>query len=46
LQLGTGVVVTLTHSYVTLFVIACAAYPVAFLIIHGITPKLAPARMK
>jgi ACS family hexuronate transporter-like MFS transporter len=45
LQLTTGVIVYLTHSYVTLFVIACLAYPVAFLIIHGITPKLAPARM-
>ena len=45
LQLTTGVIVYLTHSYVTLFVIACLAYPVAFLIIHGITPKLTPARM-
>ena len=45
LQLTTGVIVYLTHSYVTLFVIACLAYPVAFLIIHAITPKLAPARM-
>jgi ACS family hexuronate transporter-like MFS transporter len=45
LQLTTGVIVYLTHSYVTLFVIACLAYPAAFLIIHGITPKLAPARM-
>ena len=46
LQLGTGVIVYLTHSYVTLFVIACLAYPLAFLIIHSITPKLAPARMR
>jgi ACS family hexuronate transporter-like MFS transporter len=46
LQLGTGVVVYLTHSYVTLFVIACAAYPVALLVIHSISPKLAPAHMK
>jgi ACS family hexuronate transporter-like MFS transporter len=46
LQLGTGVIVYLTHSYVTLFVIACLAYPLALLIIHSITPKLAPARMK
>jgi ACS family hexuronate transporter-like MFS transporter len=45
LQLCTGVIVYLTHSYVTLFVIACLAYPTAFLIIHKISPKLAPARM-
>jgi ACS family hexuronate transporter-like MFS transporter len=46
LQLGTGLIVYLTHSYVTLFVMACLAYPLAFLIIHSISPKLAPARMK
>jgi ACS family hexuronate transporter-like MFS transporter len=46
LQLATGLIVYLTHSYVTLFVIACLAYPLALLIIHSIAPKLAPARMK
>ncbi len=44
-QLGTGYIVYLTHSYVTLFIIACLAYPAAFLIIHGISPKLAPAKI-
>jgi ACS family hexuronate transporter-like MFS transporter len=45
LQLGTGFIVYLTHSYAILFVIACLAYPFALLIIHLITPKLAPARL-
>ena len=46
LQLGTGVIVYLTHSYVSLFLVACLAYPSAFLIIHALTPKLTPARMR
>jgi len=45
-QLGTGFIVYFTHSYVTLFIIACLAYPVAFLVIHAITPKLAPAQFE
>jgi MFS transporter, ACS family, hexuronate transporter len=45
LQLATGYIVKFTHSYVPLFVIACVAYPLALIIIHGITPKLAPARL-
>ena len=40
-----GAIVQKTHSFVTLFVIACVAYPLALLIIHGITPRLAPARI-
>lgn len=40
-----GAIVQKTHSFVTLFVIACIAYPLAFVIIHAITPKLAPARI-
>jgi ACS family hexuronate transporter-like MFS transporter len=44
-QLGAGEIVYVTHSYVTLFIIACLAYPVAFLVIHGISPKLAPAEL-
>jgi MFS transporter, ACS family, hexuronate transporter len=46
LQKGAGNIVYLTHSYVTLFVIACVAYPVALLIVHSITPKLEPAQLK
>ncbi len=45
LQLGAGTIVYMTHSYVTLFVLACLAYPVALLTIHLLSPKLAPARM-
>lgn len=46
LQLGAGAIVYLTHSYVTLFLMACLAYPAALLIIHGVSPRLAPARME
>jgi MFS transporter, ACS family, hexuronate transporter len=43
-QLATGYIVKLTNSYVPLFVAACCAYLLALAIIHGITPRLAPAR--
>jgi ACS family hexuronate transporter-like MFS transporter len=45
LLLGAGAIVQFTHSYVTLFVIACLAYPLAFLIVQAISPRLAPARL-
>jgi ACS family hexuronate transporter-like MFS transporter len=45
-QLGAGEIVYVTHSYVTLFVIACLAYPAALLIIQGLAPKLAPAQLE
>jgi ACS family hexuronate transporter-like MFS transporter len=45
LQLATGYIVKITGSYVPLFVVACIAYLLALLIIHGITPKLVPAQM-
>jgi MFS transporter, ACS family, hexuronate transporter len=45
-QLATGYVVGLTHSYVPLFAVACSAYIGSLLIIHLISPKLAPARME
>lgn len=45
LQLATGYIVKITNSYVPLFVLACVAYPLALVIIHGITPKLAPAQL-
>jgi ACS family hexuronate transporter-like MFS transporter len=45
LQLATGYIVKITNSYVPLFVVACVAYLVALAIIHGITPRLAPARI-
>jgi MFS transporter, ACS family, hexuronate transporter len=45
-QLGAGQIVYVTHSYVTLFIIACLAYPTAFLVIQSISPKLAPAQLE
>ena len=45
LLFSAGAIVQKTHSYVTLFIIACLAYPMALIIIHSISPKLAPARM-
>lgn len=45
LQLATGYIVKITNSYVSLFVTACLAYLVALIIIHAITPGLAPARI-
>jgi ACS family hexuronate transporter-like MFS transporter len=45
LQLATGYIVKMTNSYVPLFVVACMAYLLALLVIHGITPKLAPAKI-
>jgi ACS family hexuronate transporter-like MFS transporter len=45
LQFATGYIVKITGSYVALFVIACVAYLLALLIIHVITPKLAPAQI-
>jgi MFS transporter, ACS family, hexuronate transporter len=45
-QKGAGNIVYLTHSYVSLFVLACLAYPLALIVIHFISPKLAPARME
>ncbi len=46
LQVTTGYIVKFTHSYVPMFVIACVAYLLALVIIHGITPRLAPARIE
>ncbi len=46
LLLSAGAIVHITHSFVTLFVIACVAYPAAWLIIHAITPNLAPAQIE
>lgn len=46
MQLATGYIVTMTNSYVPLFIIACIAYPLALVLIHAITPKLAPAQIE
>jgi len=44
LLLGAGAIVQFTHSYVTLFIMACLAYPLALAVIHVIAPRLAPAQ--
>jgi ACS family hexuronate transporter-like MFS transporter len=45
LLLGAGAIVQFTGSYVTLFIMACLAYPVALTVVHLISPKLAPAHL-
>jgi ACS family hexuronate transporter-like MFS transporter len=45
LQPATGLIVSITHSYVPLFIVACLAYPLALIVIHAISPKLAPVRL-
>lgn len=45
LQIATGYIVKLTHSYVPLFIIACVAYLLALVIVHALTPRLAPAEI-
>ncbi len=44
-QFATGFIIQLTGSYVPLFVIACVAYLLALIIIHGITPKMTPVQI-
>jgi ACS family hexuronate transporter-like MFS transporter len=44
-QLATGYVVRWTNSYVPLFIVAGLAYVVALLVIHTLSPKLAPAKL-
>jgi ACS family hexuronate transporter-like MFS transporter len=44
-QLATGYVVQLTNSYVPLFIFAGLAYVTALLVIHTLSPKLAPAKL-
>ncbi len=46
LLFSAGAIVEKTHSFVSLFIIACLAYPLALLVIHGIAPKLAPAQIE
>jgi ACS family hexuronate transporter-like MFS transporter len=44
-QLAAGEIVQLTHSYLPLFIFAGCGYLVALAIIHGLSPKLAPAEL-
>jgi len=45
MQIGTGIIVAYTHSYVPLFIISCSSYSIALLIIQCITPKMAPTKL-
>ncbi len=46
LLFSAGAIVQLTQSFVSLFVIACLAYPLAWLVVHASAPRLAPARLR
>jgi len=45
LQLATGEIVSITHSYIPIFGIACSSYLVALAVIQALSPKLAPANI-
>jgi ACS family hexuronate transporter-like MFS transporter len=45
LQIGTGYIVQLTHSYLPLFIAAGFAYVAALAVVHALSPKLAPAEL-
>lgn len=45
MQIATGYIVQLTHSYLPLFIVCGSAYLVALAIVHGLSPRLAPAEL-
>jgi MFS transporter, ACS family, hexuronate transporter len=45
LQRAAGHIIEWTHSYLSLFAIACSAYLIALLIIQVLVPRLAPAKI-
>jgi ACS family hexuronate transporter-like MFS transporter len=45
MNVGAGRLKQMTGNYVAMFTIAGAAYLVALAIIHGLVPKLTPARI-
>ena len=45
MQLATGYLVQLTHSYMVLFLISGSAYLVALGILQALSPRLAPAKL-
>jgi ACS family hexuronate transporter-like MFS transporter len=45
LQLATGEIVSITHSYIPIFGIACSSYLIALAVIHILAPKLARANI-
>jgi ACS family hexuronate transporter-like MFS transporter len=46
IQIVTGHVVQLTHSYAPMFVVAGLVYLAALLAIHSLAPKLEPAQLE
>jgi ACS family hexuronate transporter-like MFS transporter len=46
IQVATGYVVQLTHSYVPLFLVCGTAYVSALAILHALSPRLAPAKLE
>ncbi len=45
MQVATGYIIAWTHSYLPLFAIACSVYLLALLVIHVLSPRLAPAKL-
>ena len=45
MQLATGYLVQLTHSYMVLFLISGSAYLVALVVLQALSPRLAPAKL-
>ena len=45
LQIGTGYIVQLTHSYLPLFIAAGFAYVTSLAVVHALSPRLAPAEL-
>jgi ACS family hexuronate transporter-like MFS transporter len=45
MQVATGYIVQLTHSYLPLFIVAASGYVVALAVVHTLSPKLAPAEL-
>ena len=45
MQVATGYIVQLTHSYMPLFIVAGSAYVVTLAAVHALSPKLAPAEL-
>jgi ACS family hexuronate transporter-like MFS transporter len=45
LLFSAGAIVQKTHSFVSLFIMACLAYPLALLVIQAISPRLSPAKL-
>jgi MFS transporter, ACS family, hexuronate transporter len=45
IQIGTGYIVQITHSYLPLFIVSGLAYVAALAVVHAFSPKLTPAKL-